>query len=226
MMDFFNIDLSSWIRSALISIVPFMFAITVHEVSHGFVAYLLGDNTAKNAGRLTLNPIKHIDLFGLLFLLVTRLFGWAKPVPVDFRVVSRTKHGPLMVAAAGPCSNFILAILSVILLIGFMNFSDTSLVNVPYNFSEVIALMLVYSIQINVALAVFNLIPILPLDGGRILQDLLPPKAAYNYGKLEQWGFIILIILFFTEVIQDVIGPVLRTINTFIFKIVLGGSIF
>ena len=223
-MDFFNTDWQMLVRNTLISVIPFMFAIMVHEVSHGFVAYLMGDNTAKDAGRLTLNPIKHIDIFGLLFLLVTRLFGWAKPVPVDFRIVRRYKYGPLTVAAAGPVSNFILAILSILALYLFMRLPEAQLSRVPNNAIEIVALMLLYSVQINIALGVFNLLPLLPMDGGRILQNLLPPKAAYEYGKLERWGFIILVILMFTGVIGDILGPVLTALNRLALSFILGGS--
>ena len=109
-----DIDLARYIRELSIAFVPFLFAVTIHEFSHGFVAYKFGDNTAKLAGRLTLNPFAHIDIIGLLFLLITRLFGWAKPVPVNFNNLHNKKYGVLCIAAAGPISNFMTAIIAAV----------------------------------------------------------------------------------------------------------------
>ena len=205
------------IAHLLLMILPFLFAVTVHEVSHAYMAYYLGDNTAKNAGRLTLNPISHIDPLGLMVLLFTRMFGWAKPVPVDFRIISRKKYGPLMVAAAGPASNFALAIVSAILLYISARFIPGSAFG---NLAEPIVLMLYFSTMINAVLGLFNLIPILPLDGGRIVQNLLPHELAYRYSALERWGMFMVILL----LIFDRFYPFLRPIFGVAIKLLVSPS--
>ena len=209
-MDLFNMDAGKLIYELALRIVPFLMAITVHEFSHGFVAYLLGDNTAKNAGRLTLNPIAHIDPIGLLCLLLTRMFGWAKPVPVNMAVVSRVKYGRLMVAAAGPLSNYILAVISAALL--FIIFK-TGLLAGSTKVATAMFGILYYSVVINVALGTFNLLPVLPLDGGRILENLLPRHIAYQYQKIEPYGMIIVILLLVTGVLRPVFFPLIATIS-------------
>jgi Zn-dependent protease len=208
-MDF---DISTFIRQLSISIVPFLMAITVHEASHGYAAYFLGDDTAKRAGRLTFNPIAHIDIFGLLFLLVTRLFGWDKPVPVNFFNL-RHKYGPAIVAAAGPVANFILAIVSALLLhllTSIKVYEGSMLLKIV----QPIAYMLLFSVQINVALGIFNLLPILPLDGGRILSNFLPRQQAITFAKTERYGFIIILLLVITNTINVVIMPVIRFVTS------------
>jgi len=201
-------DINTFFRDLSIMALPFLFAITIHEASHGYAAYFLGDDTAKRHGRLTLNPIKHIDIFGLIFLFVTRLFGWAKPVPVDFTRLKYRKFGPAVVAFAGPLSNFFLAIFSAILfhVLTSVYFSPVILEKVI----KPVAMMLVFSVQINIALGIFNLIPILPLDGGRILQSFLPLNAAYKYSQSERYGFLIIIFLLITNIIDKLIFPIIN----------------
>lgn len=203
-------DFNNFLREVSIMALPFLFAITIHEASHGYAAYFLGDDTAKRHGRLTLNPIAHIDILGLLFLFLTRLFGWAKPVPVDFTKLRNRKYGPAIVALAGPFSNFVMALISAII------FHILSRISFPAEFStyfvKPIILMFVFSVQINVALGVFNLIPILPLDGGRILQQFLPLNLAYKYSQTERYGFFIILILIITDVVSKVIYPVINFI--------------
>ncbi|MBZ4643444.1 MAG: hypothetical protein PWQ25_721 [Deferribacteres bacterium] len=201
-------DINSFFRDLSIMALPFLFAITVHEASHGYAAYFLGDDTAKRHGRLTFNPLKHIDIMGLLFLFLTRLFGWAKPVPVDFTRLKYRKYGPAVVAFAGPLSNFVMAIVSSVLFniltsIDFNPFVASKIV-------KPIVLMLIFSVQINIALGIFNLIPILPLDGGRILQSFLPLNAAYKYSRTEKYGFFIILGLLITNVIDTVIFPIIN----------------
>jgi Zn-dependent protease len=203
-------DINTFLRDLSIMALPFLFAITVHEASHGYAAYFLGDDTAKRHGRLTLNPLKHIDIFGLLFLFLTRLFGWAKPVPVDFTRLRNKRYGPAIVAAAGPFSNFVLAIISAILFHTLTMFEFSEFISVKV--LKPVLMMLIFSVQINVALGIFNLVPILPLDGGRILQTFLPLNLAYKYSQTERYGFLIIIILLITNVIGKIVFPIIYAI--------------
>ncbi|GAB7140603.1 site-2 protease family protein [Deferribacterales bacterium RsTz2092] len=199
-----NFDLNSIVRDISIVALPFLFAITIHEASHAYAANALGDNTAKNEGRLTLNPLVHIDIIGLLVLFLTRMIGWAKPVPVDMNVVGRRRYGRLIVAAAGPLSNLAVAIVSTLLIPLLFYFLD------DVKFSSVMGwlyLTLVASVNINITLAVLNLMPLLPLDGGRILCDLLPLKYATEYAKMERIGMVVVLALFMTGIISYIISP-------------------
>jgi Zn-dependent protease len=153
-------------------------AIVLHEFAHGYVAYRLGDPTAKKMGRLTLNPIKHVDLLGTKSLL---LFGWAKPVPVDFRQLNPRRFGMIAVAVAGPLVNIALAWISILLY------------NIPalssWNY------VLGWGILLNLTLAVFNMLPIPPLDGSRVLMGILPAQWARQYAKLEPFGLVLVVVL-------------------------------
>ena len=175
---FENFNFNEFMVKAALSVVPFMFAVTIHEVMHGYAAYKLGDNTAKNAGRLTLNPIAHIDPVGLLVLLLTRIIGWAKPVPVNYYNL-RHKYGVAIVSAAGPLANLVTAFLSAVVLkiLGFaaVNFS------IPGYILEPLYIMTLYSVAINIALCIFNLLPIMPIAGARIIWNFLPRDKAENY---------------------------------------------
>ena len=194
----------------LILLVPvILLALSVHEFSHGLVAYRLGDPTAKYAGRLTLNPVSHLDPIGTLMLFLVH-FGWAKPVPVDPRYFTNPKRDMLWVALAGPASNMVLALLSG-LAIRFINLNPGLLTSSVIGNS--IGVMIVLSLQINLALAVFNLLPVPPLDGSKILFGLLPPQyehLAYNlerYGPGILFGLILLGFLTGFSILWAFIGP-------------------
>jgi Zn-dependent protease len=192
------------IQRIVVWILPVIFAITVHEVAHGWVAKKYGDNTAFNLGRLTLNPLKHIDLFGTIILpgllLVTGtgfIFGWAKPVPVDPRNFKRPLQDMAFVALAGPVSNLLMAVFWVLI----ARLGSSIVVG-----TEAVSMFLIYSgvagISINLVLALINLLPIPPLDGSRILTGILPNYWAWQYNRLERYGFIILLLLLYTKTLN------------------------
>ena len=170
------------VESFLLLAPPILLAITFHEYSHGWTAMKFGDPTAKMMGRLTLNPLVHLDPIGTLMLFLVH-FGWAKPVPVDPRYFSDPKRQMLWVALAGPVANMILAFFSGILIIGFASSNFMFSSN-----TAIIGNMLVYSLQINLALAVFNMLPIPPLDGSKILRGLLPYEYEHIAFQMEQYG--------------------------------------
>jgi Zn-dependent protease len=177
-------------------VLPVVFAVTFHEAAHGFVAYRFGDDTAWRAGRVTFNPLKHIDRFGTIILpallILIRspfLFGYAKPVPVDFRRLERPRRDMVWVALAGPATNVLLAVASSLLFYGV----DL----VPESPAEWLAANLVHSIQINAVLCVFNMLPLPPLDGGRVAVGLLPDALALPLARLERYGMLILLLLLF-----------------------------
>jgi Zn-dependent protease len=185
--------------------VPIMFAVVCHEVAHGFIAWHFGDPTARMMGRLTLNPIKHVDLMGTIIVPVLLilshsgiLFGWAKPVPVVFENLRNPKRDMIWVAAAGPITNIILATLSAFALRAIIAFTNPAASGSPQAmFIEPVVLMLAYSVYINLLLAIFNMLPIPPLDGGRVMVGLLPRQQSNALSRLEPYGFMILIALVF-----------------------------
>ena len=194
-----------------IMLVPGLMAITCHEVSHGYIAWLRGDNTARHEGRLTLNPLKHLDIIGTLMIIVIGI-GWAKPVPVNFNNLRNPKRDMIWVAAAGPITNLLLATISAFLLRSVVAFSapfsDSSWLQL---FLDPIVLMLAFSVYINLLLAIFNLIPIPPLDGGRVLAGLLPYRQAAALSRIEPYGMIIIIgLVFFTDIFKYVLYPFLN----------------
>lgn len=218
---FHNFD----IYKTVLMLVPLIFSVTVHEVAHGYAAYRLGDNTAKLAGRLTLNPIKHLDLFGSFLLPVMLrlmnspvIFGYAKPVPVNFANLKDHKKDVIVVASAGALANIALAIISSILFHIILSYDGNfyDLNNAPV--IKAMVSMLFYSVFINPILAVFNLIPIPPLDGSKILLVLLPHHMRMQFAKIERFGMMILIIFLFTGLFDKILEYVAMPIISFLLK--------
>ena len=214
-------DLSVWV-------LPLIFAITFHEAAHAFVAHRLGDNTASELGRVSFNPLKHIDPFGTVILpgilLLSHspfLFGYAKPVPVNFRALRNPRLGMVWVALAGPATNIALALSAAL--------AFHALPLVPTNAAQWLADNLKNALIINVVLAVFNMLPIPPLDGGRVAVGLLPNVLAYPLSRLEPYGMLILIgILIILPLAGsqfglnlDVISAILRTSTGYLIRLIL-----
>ncbi len=194
------------IQTIAIYALPVIFAITLHETAHGYVARHFGDMTAYAQGRITLNPIAHIDPIGtvlvplITFLVGGILFGWAKPVPVNYNYLRNPKRDMLWVAAAGPAANLVKAIFWTFVIKMAMLLPESSL-------SLPLELMGKAGITINAVLMVLNLLPLPPLDGGRIAVSLLPQSMAYRYAMLEPYGLIILVVLMFTGMLGYVLMP-------------------
>jgi len=209
MFDLANIDFTRY----LIMAPGLLIALVLHEVAHGYVAYMLGDPTAKSQGRLTLNPLRHLDPLGTLaFFFVS--FGWAKPVPVNARYFRHPRHGMMLTAIAGPMTNFVLAALFSAWFHIMQNFGvdgHSMLYSVAY-----------FGVLINLILGAFNLLPIPPLDGSNVVAYFLPPQAAYKYMSLSRYGFMILIGIImlgnFTSfsLFGKIIMPVVRTLAGFL----------
>lgn len=212
--------MESLIQTITVYALPVLFGITLHEAAHGYVARMFGDPTAYQAGRISLNPIRHIDLVGtiivpLVLLFSTKLmggagllFGWAKPVPVDWGRLNNPKRDMLWVALAGPASNLIMAIIWAVglrLLMGSGSSMDSFWVQ-----------MAIAGIQINLVLMALNLFPLPPLDGGRIVFSLLPHSLAYKYSRLEPYGLLILVILMMTGVLWTLLLPLLALGQTIV----------
>lgn len=205
--------------------IPLVLCMVVHELAHGYVAMKLGDQTAKREGRLTLNPVAHIDPVGSVLLPLVLvlssspvLFGWAKPVPVNFAALNKPKRDMGLVAAAGPLSNILLAIV-------FVFFGKIVLEIVPLNSALFMWLRdnIMNGILFSLVLAVFNLLPILPLDGGRILVSLLPTRWAYQYQQTEQYGMYILLGLMFLPFVLGInlIGWFLGSILPYLYNFIM-----
>lgn len=196
------------IQKIVIYALPVIFAITVHEAAHGYAARYFGDMTAHFQGRISLNPIRHIDPIGTILVPALTmmaggiLFGWAKPVPVDFSRLRHPKRDMLWVAAAGPVSNLIMALMWA----AVYKFAG----GLPANIGVPLFYMAQAGIMINVVLMVLNLLPLPPLDGGRIAVSLLPNHLSYRFARVEQYGFIILLVLLFTGILSKILEPFIR----------------
>jgi Zn-dependent protease len=203
------------IQTIAVYALPVLFAITLHEAAHGYVARFFGDPTAQQAGRISLNPLRHIDPMGtiivpLVLLFVTRfmggglLFGWAKPVPVNWSRLRRPKQDMLWVALAGPASNLLQAIAWVLL---WRLMLSTGLAQGGGSFWT---LMAHAGVQVNLILMALNLLPLPPLDGGRIVFSLLPPRMAWQYGRIEPYGLVILVVLMMMGWLWPLMAPLLK----------------
>ena len=208
----FGTELST-IQLITIAIIPLLFAIVVHEVAHGWVARQLGDDTAYLMGRLTLNPLKHIDPIGtilvplVLILTVGFAFGWAKPVPVNFNNLRNRRRDTALVAAAGPFANLLMAIAwALIAKLASLLPDSIAMLTSP------LILMSMFGMIINAILMVFNLIPIPPTDGGRIATSLLPPRLGYQLSRVEPYGLFIIVALLLSGVIWKLLDIVIQTV--------------
>ncbi|MGH8630340.1 MAG: site-2 protease family protein [Burkholderiales bacterium] len=201
-------DVTHFVQTVAIYALPVLFAITLHEAAHGYVARHFGDMTAYAQGRISLNPLRHIDVLGtiivpIIILLLSNgrfLFGWAKPVPVNYSALRKPKQHMAWVAAAGPAANLAMALAWALLL-------KLALLLPANFFSLPMVEMAKAGILVNLVFMFLNLLPILPLDGGRILASLLPSRVAWQYAKLEPWGLPLLLLLLVTNVLDQVLGP-------------------
>lgn len=210
--------MDSIIQGIAIYALPVIFAITMHEAAHGYVAKHYGDLTAHAAGRISLNPVRHIDLIGTIIVPLTLfilskltmgagfLFGWAKPVPVNFTNLHRPKRDMLWVAAAGPAANLLMAIFWALVIKFGLAIPESS-------FATPMILMGIAGIQINVILMVLNLLPLPPLDGGRMAVSLLPQRIAQHFARIEPYGFIILLLLLFSGILGAIVWPAIISIK-------------
>ncbi len=199
-------DPTHFILTMSVRLPAILAALTFHEYAHGWVADKLGDPTARLSGRLTFNPLVHLDPIGTLALIFSPV-GWAKPVPVNFANLRHPRRDMVWVAAAGPGANLILAALCAWSLRFFDGVGGIGESAWLLGLLTPLYLMLHGSVLINVALAIFNLIPLLPLDGGRVMAGLLPPRQAISYGRLERYGFVILLVLIFSGAVDRLIWP-------------------
>ncbi len=211
----------SLVQYAAIAALPLLFAITVHEVAHGWVALRFGDRTAQMLGRLTLNPLKHIDPVGTILVPAILLyaggfiFGWAKPVPVDWRNLRNPKRDMAIVAVAGPLANLGMAVIwALVAKLGL------ALNTANLWFSVPLILMGKVGILLNLILMVLNLLPLPPLDGGRVLVGLLPDKLALTVSRIEPYGFFVLVALMITGVLGAIIGPPIMALDRLLVSLV------
>ncbi len=208
-------DLAATIQDLAIRIPVFLLALTIHEFAHGWVADRLGDPTARLQGRLTLNPLVHLDPIGAIAIVLIG-FGWAKPVPVDARYLRRPRRDMILISAAGPVSNILLAAVVAFC----FQMIPWAVVGAEWIWLAVpLRAMLRTAVWVNVLLAIFNLLPIPPLDGSRVLSGLLPLRQAISYSRLEPYGFVIIFLLFFSGVMDPFFGAAIRSVTLALFRI-------
>jgi Zn-dependent protease len=208
------------IQKIAVAILPLLFAITLHEAAHAWSAWKLGDDTAYKLGRVTLNPINHIDPLGtvilpvVLFALTGFAFGWAKPVPVNFGRLRKVRRDSALVSFAGPGANLLMLLIWAIIYKLTLVFGDSFIwIATPLGY------MAVFGILINAILAALNLLPILPLDGGRILNAYLPYNLSQSFQKLEPYGLLIIMALLFTGILSPILSRMIAVINGFVFTL-------
>jgi Zn-dependent protease len=212
------------IASLLLKLPALLWALSFHEFCHGYVAHLLGDNTAARQGRLTLNPLRHLDPIGTLTLLVLG-FGWARPVQINSRFFRKPRRDIALVSLAGAAGNFLSALVVAIIWGLAIRFSPGAFFG-PIGLSvPSLSIIIINLMDLNVGLGIFNLIPIPPLDGSRVLSMFLPVSALKGYYFLERWGMLIILILSFTGVIGYIMNPLLAIASTFLSRIIffIGG---
>ncbi len=212
-------DIGQILSELALVAIPLLMGITFHEVAHGYTAYRFGDPTAKNAGRLTLNPIKHLDPLGTIVLVVTRMIGWAKPVPINPAYFQDPQKGIFWVSLAGPAANFALAVGFYVLFNVMLFLQSVFATGGAADLLEIATAICFYGIILNIILGIFNLFPIPPLDGGKIVATFLPGHMARQYMQLEKYGFLIIIGLIFLGVFQGIFGYVINIV----YRLVLGG---
>jgi Zn-dependent protease len=214
MICFKAMDLTQMIYHIAISLPGFLLGIVCHEASHAYMAYRFGDSTAKYSGRLTLNPIVHYDLLGtVIFPLIGALmggamFGWAKPVPVDTRKFKNIRSGIFWVSFAGPLANLVLMVIA-----SFLFALVSTKVSPTFSFYQIFSDMLIQAIRINILLAMFNLIPLPPLDGSKMVTAILDYNAARKFEELQRYSFVFIIILIFTPVLNWIMAPAILIAN-------------
>ncbi len=209
------------ISTLFVFVIPVIFAVTVHEVAHGWVASQFGDQTARSMGRLTLNPIKHIDPVGtivvpaIMYFASGFIFGWAKPVPINWRNLGHPRRDMAIVAIAGPAANLLMLLFwamsaKVIMLLG----------NDSNHLTQLLFIMSNIGIMINIVLMILNLFPILPLDGGRVLTAMLPRNLAISFSRMEPYGLIILVVLLLSGVLWKILLPVISGTQSLIYQLI------
>ena len=206
MYNFSSAGIMGWIMNLLFMLPGIFIGFSFHEFAHAYVAYLLGDNTAKYQGRLTLDPMAHFDALGFIALLVFR-FGWAKPVPVNPLAFKDRKKGMILVSVAGPIMNFIIATITLIVI---------NIVYRVFRFDNIVLSGILNGIYIiNIGLGVFNLLPVPPLDGSKILAGFLPPKYEYAYlYRMQQYSYLILIVLLYTGIASLFLSPLYALVHS------------
>lgn len=210
----------NFIQMLCVWALPLIFAITAHEAAHGWVANKLGDRTARMLGRVTLNPLKHIDMIGTVLVPAVLLFfggfifGWAKPVPIDWRNLKNIRRDAALVAVAGPCSNLLMAIF-------WAGIAKLGTLLIHQGLQSAVFLIYVgmAGISINLMLGLLNLIPIPPLDGSRVVSALLPPRLSIQYESIQSYGFMILLVLIFTGILTFILQPPYVLLQNLIYRV-------